>query len=70
LLLWGHHVLRDGWVYDDIDFDLFDDDINDEHPSSRVLEEQVDETQCNVSALKQWRAAVVAHRQRIVAMFP
>jgi len=69
LLLWGHHVLRDGWVYDDIDFDLFDDDINDEYPSSRVLEEQVDETQCNVSALSQWRAAVVAHRQRIAATF-
>jgi len=69
LLLWGHHVLRDGWVYDDIDFDLFDDDINDEYPSSRVLEEQVDETQCNVSALSQWRAAVVVHRQRIAATF-
>ena len=24
-----HHVLRDGWVYHDIDFELFDDDIND-----------------------------------------
>ena len=70
LLLWGHHVLRDGWVYDEIDFALFDDDINDDVPSSRVLEEQVDKTQCNVSAITQWAACVKAHRQRITAMFP
>jgi hypothetical protein len=70
LLLWGHHELRDGWVYDEIDFDLFDDDINENSPSSRVLEEQVDETQCNVSALKQWGACVERHQQRITAMFP
>lgn len=69
LLLWGHHVLRDGWVYDEIDFELFDDDINENFPSSRVLEEQVDEALCNVSALKQWDACVAHHRQRITAMF-
>jgi hypothetical protein len=69
-LLWGHHVLRDGWVYHDLDFDLFDDDINDNLPCSRVLEEQVDETQCNVAALKQFSACLQQQKQRIIAFFP
>jgi hypothetical protein len=70
LLLWGHHVLREGWVYDDIDFFLFDDDDINDVPSSRVLEEQVDETQCNVSALRQWGDCVARHQRTIRAMFP
>jgi hypothetical protein len=69
-LLWGHHVLRDGWVYHDLDFDLFDDDINDNWACSRVLEEQVDETQCNVAALKQFNACLEQQKQRIIAFFP
>ena len=53
MLLWGHHVLRDSWVYRDLDFDLFDDDINDLEPSLRVLEEAVGVNECNVKALGQ-----------------
>ena len=69
LLLWGHHGLRESWVYDDLDFFFFDDDINDV-PSSRVLEEQVDETQCNVSALRQWGDCVARHQRTIQSRFP
>ena len=69
LLLWGHHVLREGWVYDDIDFFLFDDDDINDDPSSRVLEEQVDETRCNVKALRQLGDCVARHQRTIRAMF-
>jgi hypothetical protein len=52
MLLWGHHVLRDDWVYRDLDFDLFDNDIFDDlGESSRVLEEAVGLRVCNVNAL-------------------
>ena len=69
LLLWGHHVLRDGWVYRDLDFDLFGHDTSDILPCSRVLEEQVDVTQCNVSALKQFKLCVLQHMQKIEPFF-
>ena len=64
LLLWGHHKLRGGWAYEDIQEPFFDLE-NEKHSSRHCWDKPCQKDMCDTGAVARWVQYMQVHRKRI-----
>jgi len=67
LLLWGHHKLRGGWEY--VDLDPFFDLAKSRHSSQHCWDRACQKGICDTGAVSRWAKYMNRQRQKIEALF-